>query len=196
MFERAQPLMLEWEAGSDTVGDFTWVGSQALAGKAIILEYLSSHLKGFTLGPVEFVQDQRLKRPLRPSSRTRQRIWLPYDGPMLCEVWITSLVPLDKERSSLRVKQKCDLCGRTQYEIEGVEVFQSRWDVEQKTLKQVSKARSPEQGLIIDENALKDSAIFRISEFPYWIFCTDHMKRFLENRSFTNLRFLEYGDVL
>jgi hypothetical protein len=41
-----------------------------------------------------------------------------------------------------------------------------------------------------------DGDIFCIHEAPAWILCTDSVKLFIQEKQFTNVGFLEVGDVL
>jgi hypothetical protein len=41
-----------------------------------------------------------------------------------------------------------------------------------------------------------DEGIFRVAEFPGWILCTDEVKQLIESHGFTNVSFLEMGEVL
>jgi hypothetical protein len=38
--------------------------------------------------------------------------------------------------------------------------------------------------------------IFRVEEFPAWVFCTDNVKRLIEDREFSNVSFLQMGEIV
>ena len=56
--------------------------------------------------------------------------------------------------------------------------------------------RSRGEGLFVRRAELGDADIFRIREFPGPIYCTDRVKDFIEASGFTNVDFLEVGDVV
>ena len=73
--ERTQPLIMEWEAGSDRIGDFTCTG--VCSGFAVTEQVgtaLRRHFEGFELGPVQMTQDGKLKKPKRITKRTKPRV--------------------------------------------------------------------------------------------------------------------------
>jgi hypothetical protein len=195
--ERIQPLILEWRAGSDRIGDFTCTGVcsgfavSEQAGKA-----LQRYFKGFELGPVKMIQGTKLKKPKRVTKRTKPRVWLPYAGPMLYELWVTTWVHMDRERTSAKLVRCCNRCGNERYELSGAESHTSRWNVRTMALDHFHTARVPGQGLYVRSGDLADADIFGVREFSGWIFCTDRVKKFVEEQQFTNVTFWEHGEVV
>ena len=119
---RVQPLIVEWESGSDVIGDFIWT----LSGTAPIVirsvcEDLNSRFGGFECGPVVMKWDKKFERPAKPNPRARKRVWLPYEGPPLCELWITKKVHIDPERTTAKLMERCGTCARERWEIQCVE---------------------------------------------------------------------------
>lgn|GEM_PF-3687154 len=49
-FRRASPLVMEWEDGSDPIGDFTWVGIADIAVRQDVFVQLDQRLHGLTGG--------------------------------------------------------------------------------------------------------------------------------------------------
>lgn len=193
---RIQPLLIEWEPGSSVVGDFSWPGlSDDVAVTEQVANALEAQFRGFERGPVEMVQDPRLKRPSRITKRTKPRVWLPYDGPPLCDLWVTKWVGMDRERSSARLKRKCRTCGEEYFDLEGVEKREGYWD--QRRLKhfRILVPRQAGKGLYIRKRELSGADIFRVIEFPSPVFCTDRVKHFIQDHEFTNITFLEMGEV-
>lgn len=193
--ERIQPLVLEWEPGSDVIGDFTWPG---FGSDVAITEQVANRLKafgGFEPGPVEMVQDSTLNRP-SGSRRGKPRVWLPYDGPPLRDLWVTHQAYLDLERSSVRLVNECKICGRKHYDIDGIEWYETGWDKERRESVKTHHPRCQGLGIYSSADALAGVAIFRVREFPGWILVTDVVKDFVEKEGFTNVSFLEAGETL
>jgi len=192
--ERIQPLVLEWEPGSALVGDFTWPG---FGSDIAITEQVVKALKsfgGFEAGPVEMVQEPNLKRP-SGSRRGKPRVWLPYEGPPLYDLWVTQQVHLDRERSSVWLVKQCRTCSRQQYAVDGIERWETGWDKERRESVKTHIPRSRGLGLYVEEDALAGTAIFRTHEFPGWVLCTDAIKELVEKEGFTNVSFLEAGET-
>jgi len=192
---RIQPLVLEWEPGSDAIGDFTWPG---FGSDIAITEPVANLLEafgGFETGPVEMVQDSTLKRP-SGSRSGKPRVWLPYEGPPLRDLWVTQQVHLDLERSSVRLVKECMTCGRKHYDIDGIERYETGWDKERRESVETRIPRQHGLGIYLAADALAGVAIFRLHEFPGWILVTDLVKNFVEKEGFTNVSFLEAGETL
>ncbi len=188
---RVQPLVIEWEADSDTVGDFVWPGfGSDLAISDRVAVALEEKFTGFELGPVEMFQDPKLKR----SKKSKPRVWLPYDGPELHDLWVTPSVAIDRERSTVMLASECATCGAQQYSVDGVEKVELGWDQELKQAMETHIPRSRNAGLFVRREDLR-ADIFRVIEFPAWILCTDEVKRVIEEQKYTNAGFLEVGEV-
>src|SRR4051794_24404018 len=81
---RVPPLVIEWDRGSNVIGDFTW---PAGLGELVVTDRVrtcieSNRFSGVRFEGVEMVQRRGLKKP-RTESRARSRVWLPYEGPPL-----------------------------------------------------------------------------------------------------------------
>jgi hypothetical protein len=190
---RVPPMVIEWEPGSEIVGDFTWVGfgAEAFVTEAV-LEALSGRFSGFEPGPVEMFQEPDLD----PAKDTEPRVWLPYEGPKLFELLITDWVHLDRDRSSITPSApKCSTCGSEAFHVEGVERRESRWDKVRKELIPIHTPRLPGQGIYIAQHDLGGTCIFRIYEQPGAVFCTDRVRDFVLESGFSNVLFLERGET-
>ena len=198
---RIQPLILEWEPGSINIGDFTCTG---ICDGFVLTDRVASTIKrqfvGYETGPVSMVQDSKLRRSQRISRRTKPRIWLPYEGPPLYELWVTAVVPLDRERSSVRLARHCPTCGNERWEIEGIEEYSSKarenWEAGTYEIVTIHHSREPGMGIYLNRKDLGGADIFRIGEFSGWIMCTDEVKELIENHKYTNLAFLEMGEIV
>ena len=206
---RVQPLIVEWESGSDVIGDFIWT----LSGTAPIVirsvcEDLNSRFGGFECGPVVMKWDKKFERPAKPNPRARKRVWLPYEGPPLCELWITKKVHIDPERTTAKLMERCGTCARERWEIQCVEWHKEgaldfldecpewyRRKLNPKNFEPVDVVRVPGAGMFVSERDLGEASVFETYEFG-WAFCTDDVKRFIEERKYTNVTFWEFGEVV
>ncbi len=71
-----------------------------------------------------------------------------------------------------------------------------RWDPQKQDLVPNWKPREPGKGLFISRSAIYGYPIFFAEEFSTPIFCTDEFKRFIEEHGFTNIDFLEWGEIV
>jgi hypothetical protein len=194
--ERVSPLIIEWQSGSDQVGDFIWPDmplDAALSANAV--RKLQGKVGGFALGPVEMLQNRRLKRPTKPNRRTRPRIWLPYDGPPIYDLLVTKTVPADMDRSSLRFISKCSICGNESYELDGVECAEVIWSPQDGAGVIMRHPRKKNCGLYVARKYLPRPTIFRVREWDGWILCTDSARVIIEDAALTNVKFEEVGEV-
>lgn len=188
--------VLEWLEGSDRICDFTWPAR--LIAEVIVQERVRLALSNEPIEwiPIEWYQDPKLKRPKRPQKRSKKRVWLPYEGPPVYILWATAWVHADLDRSSLRLIKDCETCGIKRYLVEGIEEKSSRYDKELKDLVPVYNPRIPGKGIYVHEADLKGANIFRLYESPGRILCTEPLKNLIEQMGFTNVEFIEIGDVI
>jgi hypothetical protein len=170
---RIPPLVIEWEPGSTEIGDFTWpcgLGEIVVTGK--VKDFVESHgFSGVCFRRVEMTQDTRAKKPARPNSRTKQRIWLPYEGPPLWEFDVVSTCNLDLVASHRTLIQKCDVC---QLEI---------WDA------------PIECDQIVEPNSWDGSDFFRIREIGRVVFVIEDVAKALGSAAFSNVRYTKRGTI-
>jgi len=201
--KRTQPLIVEWQPGSDRIADISWASTGCPVITERVHKLLSERFRGYEPGPVEMVQNPRLKRPQRNTKRTKPRVWLPYQGPPLFELWITARVHMDADRTHARLVKACSKCGYKRWELEGYE----RWENQVKyqdcpdggrtyTVTSIRHPRAPGKGLFIRADALNSRDIFQAIEFPGWILCTDSVKTFIEAQGFTNVDFVAMGELI
>ena len=81
------------------------------------------------------------------------------------------------------------------YEVYGVEREDATWNVKRGELVKKRVPRSLGQGIYVSKGDLKGADIFRVHEFPAWIFCTNRVKGFIEREGFTNVVFFEMGEL-
>ena len=168
---RVPPLILEWEPGSDVVGDFVWPGfDDEVVVNQRVRDALEGRFRGFEFKPIEMWQSPRLNRPKNPK-RGKARVWLPYQGAPLWDLWVTAWCRLDIEKSGLILKKVCSTCGEKYY----------------------TNSSSENSPLVVDRSSWGGELIFHIDEYPRWIFCLQEVKEFIERAEFTNVAFLRDG---
>jgi hypothetical protein len=190
---RAEPLVVDWEPGSDAIGDFVWEG---VGFRVIVSEpafsLLKGRFRGFEAGPVEMA-----KEPSRAGRYRRQpRVRLPYAGPELRELRVTTWAHLDRERSSGEIELRCGTCEAELWKASGIERGETHWDMVARTLTYSRTKRVAGEGLSVHMADLSGADIFRVHELPGWIFCTDPAREFVEDRAFSNVVLLEMGDAI
>jgi hypothetical protein len=190
-----KPLVFEWDPGSDVIGDFTWPDGTRVAVKRHVFEALASKFSGIHAEPVEMVQDPKLKRPKRPNKRTKTRVWLPYTGPELVELWPDRSVPYLPETTT-EVSRQCKKCGNEPIQLSGIELKWHDYDATERKLVPARTPRTPGRGVFVSASEVGSTPIFRLPKVPGPILCTDEVRSFIEREGFTNVEFREYGDVL
>lgn len=194
---RVRPLVIEWEPGSDVVGDFSWPG---LGGDIIVTDRVARSMVrrvcGFEFRPVRMVGPELGAGEGEQShQRARPRVHLPYEGPKLYDLWVTCWAHVDMDRSSVALQSSCDACGWRSFEVEGIEKELAEWDDRSGELARVRTPRVPGKGLYVSEGQLANCDVFRIHEFPECVLCTDRVRDLVQRERFTNVDFMEMGDV-
>jgi hypothetical protein len=172
--EYVRPLILEWAEDSDLVGDFTWpcIGVMVVIVTDRVRQVcLDLQLSNLRFDPITFYQHPRLKRPTRITSRTKPRVWLPYEGPTLWDMQPLHWVHLNAKKSRMSLDQQCSTCGYQFLQFEDI------------------------NKLHIDSTDLGQSEIFRIYELPSLVFCTSRVKTAFEAMKFTNIKFSARGTI-
>lgn len=191
---KVEPLIMEWEVDSDHIGDFTW---PSLDKDIVVTEKvgktLIEHFSGFILGAVEMVQNVSSKKITIEKKRGKRRVVLPYTGPRLFNLYVTKWIDMDSNKSSFTVTSEDS--GSKTYNIYGLEKIEAKYDkINKKTIYSRSP-RIPGKGIYINSSDLNGVDIFRIRQVPASIFCTDKVKMFIEKEKFSNIHFLEMGNI-
>ena len=190
--QRVQPLVIEWLRGPAELGDFTWAGRSPVVVDRAFAE-LSESFSGFESGPVAAVNER--KRFSVKQQRDRG-LSLPELDPPLHELWVTTRVHLDAQRSTVDHENHCEVCGCDRWRVHGVERWDSQYDREKKKLVRVRTERVPNSGIYLHETDLGGADIFRVVETPVSVFCTDRVRAMIEREKFSNVSFLEMGEIL
>lgn len=185
---RVRPLVMEWEPDSDVVGDFTWPGfdSDVVITDQVANVLRAARVPGFQLGPVEMRENSEAgkRRSKKPMVR------LPYQGPRLWDLWVTTWTRIDMGRSTVTGERRTD--GTLAYKVSGVQREETSWSQQRMELVRTMVPRREGEGLFVPPVR----GIFRLEEVPAWAFCTDDVKRLIEQHGFTNVAFLEMGETV
>lgn len=181
-------LTVEWEPDSDVIGDFTWPGfdTDIVIGDRVGEVLREAGVTGFELRPVQMRENSE---PAKRRSR-KPRVRLPYQGPQLWDFWITAWAHADRDQSTIREVKRGD--GSVDLELVGAQRREKTWDQQRMELVSALHPRIAGQGLFVP----RMHGVFRVEEFPAWVFCSDDVKRLIEEHGFTNVSFLEMGELL
>jgi len=161
------------------VGDFMTAIDLFLA-RSPIAEELAGHFKG--IEPREIVVGWR-----RGSS-------VKYNGPELKELWMPLKIPFNPEGSTLELVRSCDKCGRREYKYLGIEEPPHEEKIEDRWEMVARRPRKPGMGVILPESALQGCDFFDYGNNFHM--CTARAKEYIESRGWTNIEFIEYGEVI
>ncbi|MDW8801453.1 hypothetical protein P8V03_09830 [Clostridium sp. A1-XYC3] len=105
----SEPLLIEWEPGSDLIGDFSWCGYSI-----VVLDNVKNFMikKEFEceFGKVEVVKNSTTKRKTK-------MVQYPYEGPNLNWLLAKSKINLDVDKSKLELKNDCVVCNLREYKF-------------------------------------------------------------------------------
>jgi hypothetical protein len=170
---RVRPLIIEWEPGSDMIGDFTWPGHlDDIIISQRVRESLEGRFSGFEFGPIRMNEDPKLKKSSSAKGRKKPRVSLPYQGPPLWDLWVTSWCHFDLSASGMVLERECQTCHT-------------------KTFKPLAE----DQVLIVDIRTWDGSQIFKTYECPACVFCLDEVKVKIERNEFSNVSFSRRGYI-
>jgi len=172
--KRILPLIIEWEPWSDLVGDFSWPGfNDEVVVSEKVRKALKGNYKGLAFLEIKMYQNPKVKRPTKPSRRTRPRVWLPYVGEKLWDMQATAWCHLDLKKSRVVYKGECSTCSQKLYDTPPFD----------------------RRKLFIDTSTWKGEDIFHVREYPAWVFCTERLKAFIERAGFSNVGFELDGQI-
>lgn len=106
----AEPLLVEWEEGSDVIGEFSWQGSTMIVRDSV-KAFLERNNFECRFGVVQVVP---------PSEKVKKRaVRVPflYEGPTLYWLIPTEQIPLDEGPSGVNLQSECPQCGNKEYSL-------------------------------------------------------------------------------
>ena len=182
-YEPIDHLEVEWDDGSDQIPDFVFAIGPTIVRRSVADDLLT-RFRGFAKGEIRMPDHPNLRRPEAITKRTAKRIWLPYEGPELCYLACDEVDIHPKTTAT--VDKDCSECGSKTYKrVSGIETKNSRSHV----------LRQSDCGLFFSRDAIGDRDIFRPRHMGFNL-CTDRVRDFVRSQCWTNVEFLEVGDIL
>ena len=104
--ELIEPILVEWEPGTDVIGDFSWCGYTMLVQERV-KEFFDAEKLNCWYGKIQYVPPTGRKRP--------KRVPFPYTGPRLYWAICQNRVLLNEKLSGVDLRIDCKVCGRKDY---------------------------------------------------------------------------------
>jgi hypothetical protein len=101
-----EPLQIEWDEGTDRIGDFSWGGYHCVVVDAL-RSFLEAHAFEVAFGNVQVVPPT--------AAAVRSRVPFPYVGPHVSWLIPIARLHLDEEQSGIRLISNCSVCGQKRY---------------------------------------------------------------------------------
>ena len=173
---------VEWDVGYDVIGDFMHCGGRVIAHREIISE-LVTRFCGACEVKAKFSLPQA--EPANAKKKTKKKDVMPDLYPEIAVLHISKEIdPLPQ--STVSFSDRCSGCGSYHIEsLTGVE----QWDLRAHT------PRVDGSGLFVRSEDLDGCDFFRPRHSGY-VLCTDRVREFVLERGYTNVRFLEFGNVI
>lgn len=117
------PLQVEWEPGSDCIGDFVWDGGFTCCVQDTVRDFLVKSKFECDFGAVVSVPNSTSQNSRMPG------VELPYSGPALTWLQARNVIPLNEKRSHVKREPDCVGCGRikTTFKSDGITVDDCDW---------------------------------------------------------------------
>jgi len=114
-----QPLMIEWEPGSDVIGNFSWCGYTTIV-TSDIGDYLTEMGLDVEMSEVVVVES---------TARGKNMVAYPYKGPELKWLLPNKRLPLNELKSGVDLLVDCDECGQKKYTFkrDGIFIDKDKW---------------------------------------------------------------------
>lgn len=183
---RTSPLIIRWDGQAKVAGDFTFpTDKDVMLKRSVGEELLAAGFRDFVLGSVEIRnRDQKTLRRNLP-------LGLAYE---FAEILIRKLVPLEKTKSTFVTELNR---GKIYYKMPGLAHTKlENWDAKTGHMDIIFVPREKGKGFFVPESLLAGCDIFQVSEFEGRFLCTDRFKEYVVKRGYTNVSFLEVGDVI
>jgi hypothetical protein len=113
-----EPLQIEWDEGTERIGDFSWGGYTCVVVDAV-KSFLEANNYGTAFGRV------KVMAPVEPT--VRPRVPFPYRGPHLSWLMPTRQLGIDPDRSGVRLKSDCSACGQRRYTFKRDGLVLPKW---------------------------------------------------------------------
>ena len=183
---RVSPLIIRWDGHAKVAGDFTFpTMNDVMTKRTVGEELLQAKLKGFELGPVEVRnRDGKTPRRVLPTGLAHE----------FAEIVIKKIVPLEKTQSKYTTELNR---GKIYYKMPGLAHTKlETWNPETGRMDEIYVPREKGKGFFVPEDILDGCDLFRVSEFEGRSLCTDRFRDYVLKRGYTNVSFLEVGDII
>lgn len=165
----------DWDIIDNSILDFIPTHYN-IVGRQNCLEDLSLNFNGISLKEIKIEQNPKEKKVKNKESLK----WLPNNYPKLLKLEVTKKVPLNSKSTVLY-----DEDGYIE-EIEGIEEVRGN---------EIIKLREQGKGLFINKEDVKNVSFFSPINTSYSL-CTEHVKEYIEEKKYTNICFLEVGNII
>jgi hypothetical protein len=167
-----EPLLVQWKIGSTRIADFPTGGPTIVTDR--VRDCLIEHGFPCRFGEVQYVAPEKARGFARRDLKKYGRVPFPYDGPHLSWLRPTVSLPVDVERSGLKVEKDCNTCGVLHY-----------------------RKRMFDLSLVLPASAWNGEMMFTVSQFraDNTLFITQGGLDILQRAGFTNL-FVRDGGVI
>lgn len=189
--------VIEWEPGSDVIGDFTWtiLWDPIVTGQ-VRRFFEESRLTGVRFGEVDMVQSPRIKKPGKTTRRSQPRVYLPYEGPALFSTNIEHSAPIEEHSSTVVRTAHCSQCGLWGYDFIGVEHIEYGEWVPGTPIERKRVSRKPHHGVIVSQVHTGGLDFFRLGGPHCGVVCTERARLSILESCLTNIDLFEMGDVV
>lgn len=100
------PLQIEWDSGSDFIGDFSWGQYPLVAIKNRVFRFLKDNGFRFRFERVEYM------KPTEKIKKSEKRVAFPYQGPRLRWLLADAVLQCDIKKMGIEIEKKCMTCGK------------------------------------------------------------------------------------
>jgi len=171
-----------WTRQGDVIGDFIFAKFSRVVQEHVAKK-LMTNFTGLTKRKIKFFDNPK---EYKSKGDKNKRIWLPYEGRPLCEVIIDNEVPL-AEQSTIISNGRCSVCGFEEYiDVKGLKL---------PTKRNPTPNRPKDKGLFIHSEDVKNLDFFRPAN-TYFFLCKERVKRFIEEKCYTNVFFWNVGEII
>lgn len=121
-----EPYQIEWQVGSDLIGDFSWVRCDYnILIREKVKNFLQERVFECGFGKTEIVPPERKRKKVR-------RVEYPYEGENLYLLLAKKSLNLDIKKTGLKVKLDCKVCGNLMhtFQRDGIVIPKNEWSGE------------------------------------------------------------------